>query len=165
MVKKIAALVVVAVLIAAGVWYWGYYRSDEAVIRRTVDGFREALEKDGDSGNIAEVVRNQELTGYIAPEISVTGTYKGIDGVYTRNEFSSQVFHGISFCRVIDIDFNHIEIEVSGEDQGTVILEATGYVETKSGKTGTESRDVTMDLVKIEGEWYISRITAEPILQ
>lgn len=155
----------VAVLIAAGVWYWGYYRSDEAEIRRTIEGFREALEKDGDSGNIAEVIRNQALTNYIAPEVAVTGTYKGIDGTYTRNEFSSQVFRGVSFCRVIDIDFNHIEIEVSGDAQGTVILEATGYVETKSGKSGTESRDVIMDLAKIEGDWYICRITAEPILQ
>lgn len=165
MVKKLIAGFIIVALIAAGIWYWGYYRSDEAVIRRKVEGFRETLEKDENSGNIAGMVRNQALINYIAPEIAITGTYKGIDGVYDRNEFSSQVFRGVSFCRVIDIDFAHIDIELSSPELSTVMLEATGYVETKSGKSGTESRDVTIELVKLDDDWCISRITAEPILQ
>lgn len=165
MVKWISVGIAVIIVVAAGIWYFGYYKSDEAVIRRTVDGFRETLEKDGDSGNITEVVRNQTLTKYIAPEIAVTGTYKGIDGNYSRNEFTSEVFRGSAFCRVIRIDFSHIDVMLAGAGKATVILEATGFVETKSGKTGTESRDVTMELVKIAGDWYISQITAEPMLQ
>ncbi len=165
MVKWISISFAVLLLLAAGGWYFGYYKSDAAVIRRTVEGFRETLEKDGEAGNIAEVVRNQTLGNYIAPEIVVDGTYKGIDGTYSRSEFASEIFRGSSLCRVIKLDFSHMDVTVPEYGIGYALFEATGFVETKSGKTATESRDVTMGFIKIDGNWYISRISAEPMLQ
>ena len=61
MVKKLIAGFIIVALIAAGIWYWGYYRSDEAIIRRKVEGFRETLEKDENSGNIAGDRNNRDL--------------------------------------------------------------------------------------------------------
>jgi len=163
--KRLIMVVLLLSLAAAGVWYFAFYNSDEAVIQRRIDKFERLLSKPRDAGNIAEVLANQQMSDMIADGCEVRMVHQLVDGVYSPTRFASVVTHGHALCEELKMEFAHAKISVCAPDAATVTLEASAEAELKGdGGKMEDNRDITIKMTKAEGDWKIASITATPML-
>ncbi|MDD4817342.1 MAG: hypothetical protein PHI85_05170 [Victivallaceae bacterium] len=166
MVKKIIGLAVLLALGGAAVWYYGFYNTDEAVLRRRIAGLEENLCKDEHQSAIAEAVRLEKLSGYPAADgMTVRSVHEYVDGNYTPTSFASTVVKGGRLCRELEVDFSHIEVKIVKPGFAVVTLEGEAEAELKNGERIDETRDITLDFQKIDGEWKLTGVASEKVVK
>ena len=166
MVKKIFGVIVLVAVAAACVWYYGFYSTDEAVLRRRIASLEENLSKESNQSAVAEAVRLEKLSGYPAADgMTVRNVHEYVDGGYSPTSFASTVIKGGQLCRELDVDFSHVEVKIVKSGVAVVTLEGEAEAELKNGEKIDETRDLTLDFQKIDGEWKLIGVSSEKIVK
>ncbi|MEA4861952.1 MAG: hypothetical protein AB7F40_01975 [Victivallaceae bacterium] len=163
--KRLMAVALLIALAAAGVWYFMFYRSDEAVIGRRIDKFETLLTKSPGSGGSAEALANLQLSGMIADGCEVREIHPLIDGVYSPTAFASLVSQGHAACDRIEVEFDHEDIKLTAPASATITLEASVEAKLKGGDKQEDNRDLIIKMKKVDDDWKIASITAPPMLK
>ncbi len=165
MVKWLLAVLMLGVIVWAG-WFLYQNSRPEAQVLKQVQALEGLLNFTGTEGNIQEVVRMEMLSNVPAPECKVDNIHALINSTYNPTSFASAVLRCGKMCDFVKVRFSHIEISINSSDSATVTLEAS--VDAKAQQSSErlmDSADLTLNYLKINGNWKLSQVSADQMLK
>ena len=157
--KIIFRIVLLAVVVAAGVWLWTVlFPSPEKVIRRQLAAVaRDACSNPGQNP-LVSVANAQRLAGYFSTNIEVQVEVPG-HGQHTisgRDEIMQTAAGVYSVLNGLKVEFLDVTVSVGADKQS-----ATAGLTLKAQATGDKEsiwQEMRFTLQKIDGKWLITRV-------
>ena len=157
--KIIFRLVLVAALLAFGVWMWTVlFPSPEKVIHKRLVKLASTASFSPDEGNLMRLAGAQSLAGFFATNIEVDINVPGRvqHHLLGREEITQAALGAQSAVSGLDIKFPDINVTVAPDKQ---FAEADLTVEARvSGERDLIVQEMKFTLQKTDGKWLVTRI-------
>jgi hypothetical protein len=151
-------IILVAALIALGVWSWGvFFPSPEKVIRKRLGGLAKAASFSSKEGLIAKAWNASMLADFFTENVEVTveipGTQHTISG---RAELLQAAASARSAFSSLSIEFPDIKVTVAPDGTSAVVnLTAKGKV---PGERDFYLQELRMRMIKVKRDWLINQV-------
>jgi hypothetical protein len=150
--------VLVATLIALGMWAWGvFFPSPEKVIRKRLGELAKAASFSSKESLIAKAWNASVLGEYFTPDVQVTVDVPGSQHTLSgRDELLQAAVGARSAVGSLSIEFPDIKVTVAPDKNSAVVyLTARGKV---SGQRDFYLQELRLRLTKIKRDWLIDQI-------
>jgi hypothetical protein len=153
-------VIVLAGLLALGVWLWIYYHpTPQEAIRRQLANLAEAASFEKGEGLVTRAAASQKLAGFFAPNVMMNIEPRGIfaDEV-TRAEIAERAFQLRSFPDIESFKVKVLDPVITlGADKKSAIVELTIHAET-AGERHLIVQEMKFMMKEVDDEWYILRV-------
>ena len=153
-------------LIAAAVWYFFIYETEEDKIRNTFDTLIRCTSKNGNKGMIDEVADVRGIERVFAPEIELKGIPYA-SGKYKAKELALRFMQGRKMLNTLRLTVHDLQITIS-PDKTSAETEFTLYARGNGGKAGSgfrEAFDCSAKLTKnVENKWVFQTLSGKPVV-
>jgi cytoskeletal protein RodZ len=150
--------ILVAALVALGIWSWGvFFPSPEKIIRKRLDALAKAASSSSKEGLIAKAWNVTMLADYFTEDVQVTieapGAQLTISG---RAELLQAVAHARSEPSSLSIEFPDIKVNVAPDGASAVVnLTARGKA---PGERDTYLQELKLQMIKVKRDWLINQV-------
>ncbi len=150
--------ILVAGLVAVGLWSWGaFFPSPEKIIRKRLNAMAKAASFSSKEGLLAKAWNAGTVADYFTEDVQVTldapGAPLTING---RAELLQAVARARSAVSSLTIEFPDIKVTVAPDGASAVVnLTARGKV---SGERDSYFQELKMQMIKVKGDWLISQV-------
>jgi len=151
-------IILVAALIALGIWGWGvFFPSPEKVIRKRLGELAKAASFSSKEGLLAKAWNASVLGEFFTPDVQVTvdvpGTQHTLSG---RDELLQAALGARSAVGSLSIELPDIKVTVAPDKNSAVVnLTAKGMV---SGQRDFYLQELRLRMTKIKRDWLIDQI-------
>ena len=153
-------------LIAAAVWYFFIYETEEDKIRNSFDTLIRCTSKSDNKGMIDEVADVRGIERVFAPEIELKGIPYA-SGKYKAKELALRFMQGRKMINTLRLSVHDLQITIS-PDKTSAETEFTLYAQGNGGKAGggfREAFECNAKLTKnIENEWVFQILSGKPVV-
>jgi len=156
--KKLIPIILLLAFAVGGFFGWKAYNSDERRITRKLQALPELLTWNPRDGNIVRLGRANNLKEMLAQNITIEvnvgrGEVRGIEG---RQEVYQALLAAQSSGMALKVEIPAIKATVTSTEAASAELTTFLYV----GNDNREPflQELAMELVKVEGEWLISKV-------
>ncbi|MGA2800780.1 MAG: hypothetical protein ABSE97_00175 [Verrucomicrobiota bacterium] len=157
--KIIFRIVLVAALLALGVWMWTMlFPSPEKVICKRLTELARTVSFSPNEGNLARLAGAQNLAFFFSTNVEVTLDVPGRvqHHLLGRSEITQAALGAQSAVSGLDVKFPDINITIAPDKQSAV---ADLTVEVRvSGQQDLIVQEMKFTLQKTDGEWLVTRI-------
>lgn len=150
--------ILLAALIALGLWTWSvYFPSPEKVIRKRLTELARTASFSAKEGLVAKAWSANKLADFFTEDVEITVEIPGDQHTLNgRGELLQAVAAARSRFSNLSIEFPDIKVAVAPDGaSATVNLTARGNV---SGERDSYLQELKMRLVKIKRDWLIHRV-------
>lgn len=157
--KLVIRLVLLAALIALGVWLWTiFFPSPEKVIRKRLAEVARLASFTPNEGLIPRAANLQKLASYFDSEVTLTVDWRrGTQQIVADREEMTQLALAIrSNLRSLKVQLLDLNVMVSADKQSAVV-ELTARA-SAPGEPDFLIQEMKFTLKKVDNEWLISRI-------
>lgn len=164
--KVRAILFAVCALIAAAVWYFFIYETEEDKIRNTFNELIQCTSKSGNKGMIDEVADARGIERVFAPEIELKGIPYA-SGKHKAKELALRFMQGRKMINSLSLSVHDLIITLA-PDKKNADTEFTLYANGSGGKAGggfREAFECTAALIKNDdGKWVFRVFSGKPVV-
>jgi hypothetical protein len=157
--KMVFQLLLLAALIAAGVWLWTIlFPSPENIIRkRLAQAASEASFKSGENP-LASAARAETLAGFFSTnvELNINLPEHGLHNLAGRDEIIQAAAGARSMAGSLKVEFPDMSIRV-GPDKSSAVADVVVQVQA-AGNKEFYVQEMKFTLQKIGGDWLITRV-------
>lgn len=158
-------LILLAALIALGVWLWGIlFPSPEKIIRKRLAKVAAAASFVPNEGSLTRMVNVTTFGGYFSSDAQVSLDAPGRERheISGRDEITKVAMAARNTLSSLKVEFLDMNVSVSDDNQSaTVDLTAKADTATEKNFVVQEMKFI---LKKIDGEWLITRVeTVHPL--
>ena len=150
--------VILAALVAVGIWGWGvFFPSPERIIRKRLNAMAKAASFSSKEGLVAKAWNASMVADYFTEEAQVTLKGPGIQHTISgRAELLQAVAHARSAVSSLSIEFPDIKVTVAPDGASAVVnLTARGKV---SGERDAYLQELRMQMIKVNRDWLINQV-------
>ena len=157
--KTVLKLVLLAALIALGVWLWlMLFPSPEKVIRHRLMKLAQKLSFSSSEGALARIASVESVGGFFATNVEVNIDVPGRvqHSFLGRAEITQAVLASRSAVSGLRVKFPDVNVTVMPDKQNaTADLTLDASV---SGETDAIVQEIKVTLIKVDGQWLITHI-------
>jgi ketosteroid isomerase-like protein len=158
--KKLALIVVAAVVVLAGVWLWRLlFPSDEARIRQILRAVAETASVKANTHPLVRLGGANKLAGFFTRDVvvEVDGVPVQLHSINGREELIQAVTAARASVEEVKVEFLDVQVTVEPDGQtASAHLTALAHV---TGSSDPYVQETRMRLVKTDEGWKISRVT------
>lgn len=151
--------ILVAAVIAAGVWLWiTFFPSPEKVIRKRLVEVARLASFDGNEAPLAKLSNTQQLLSHFASavEISIDVPGRSLNSVTGTEELRQALMGARSQLASMAVEFLDIGVRLAPDS--TSAAAATTVRARISGEKDAIVQEMKFSFSKMDGDWLISRI-------
>jgi hypothetical protein len=151
-------LVLVAALVAVGLWGWSvFHPSPEKVIRKRLGELAKAASFSSHEGLVAKAWNASLLGEFFTPEVQVTVEVPGTQHTFSgRDELMQAAVGARNTVGSLTIEFPDITVLVAPDEASAVVnLTAKGRV---PGQKELYLQELRLRLIKIKRDWLIDQV-------
>jgi len=157
--KIVLRVVLLAALIAVGVWLWTIiFPSPQKIIRQRLEAVARRASFAADEGTLARMANAQSLADYFSTNVEVNLDVPGRDGhtILGRDEITQAALASRSATSSLSIKFLDVDVTV-GPDKRSATADLT--VEARaSDDLDLIVQEMKFTLQNIGGQWLITRV-------
>ncbi len=145
----------VAALVAAGIWIWrAVFPPPEQVIRKRLAEIARLASIAPNESPLAKLANSEKLMSYFAPDVEITVDAPGHAlSVRGRNDLRAAALQARNMLSSLKVQFLDISISVASDRQNaSVHLTARADI---PGESVPEVEELTAAFRKVEGRWVI----------
>lgn len=155
--KIIFRLVLLAVLVAAGVWLWTiFFPSPEKVIRRRLAEIARLASFNANENPLAALGRAQKLAGFCRPDLhvklaapaSVEHTFESREEIAQTDLAARAAFGGTLKIEFVDV------LVTLAPDKQSAEADLTARMQSSSD---LNVQEIKLTLKKVDGQWLVTR--------
>jgi hypothetical protein len=157
--KNVFRLVLLAALVALGVWLWlVLFPSPEKIIRKRLVQLAQDVSFSTSDGNLSRLISAQSVAGFFSTNIEVNIDVPGRvqHDFMGRDEITQAALASRSAVSGLKVKFPDIGVMIAPDKQSAtadVTLDAT-----VSGESDAIVQELKFTFQKIDGQWLITRI-------
>ena len=151
-------VILLAALVAIGIWSWGvFFPNPEKIIRKRLDAMAKAASFSSKEGLIAQAWNASMVADYFTEDVQVTLDASGMQhNINGRAELLQAVAHARSMFSSLSIEFPDIKVRVAPDRASAVVnLTARGKV---SGERDSYLQELKMQMIKVKRDWLINQV-------
>lgn len=153
--RRVAALAALGIVV--GVWAWRtWWPSDEQQIRRRLRAFAAEFNESTTNG-VGMVARAARMSTYFTEDV-VVDLGKGTPPIAGRETLLGMATRLQPRTAAFTVELVDITANLSGETTADVTLTAAFRRRSPAGEESIDARELAVGMVKIEGEWRVSRV-------
>ena len=150
--------ILVAALVALGIWSWGvFFPSPEKIIRKRLEALAKAASSSSKEGLIAKAWNASMLADYFTEDVQVTIEAQGTQHTFSgRAELLQAVAGARSQGSSLSIQFPDIKVTVAPDGASAVVnLTARGKV---PGDRDSYLQELKLQMIKVKRDWLIHQV-------
>ena len=158
MKQWIIRIILVAALLALGLWVWGvFFPSPEKIIRNRIGELGKAVSFSANEGELAKVYNASALGGFFTPDVRVTvEVYHSYHTINGRDDLLRAAMGARSTLSSLSVEFPDIKVTVDPDrTSAVVLLTAKGKV---PGERDFYLQELRMRLTKVKRAWLINQV-------
>jgi len=163
--KIVLSVLLLAALVALGIWLWTiFFPSPEKIVRRQLGEVAKRVSFAADEGALARLADAQSLAGYFATNVEVNiNTRQGDRQNFVgRDQITQAALAARSAVSSLNVKFLDVDVTVAPDKQSaTADLTVDANV---ASQPDAIVQEVKITLKKIAGQWLITRVTTVRIL-
>ncbi len=152
-------LVVVAALVALGIWVWHIlFPSQEQIIRKRLAELAQAASFSGNEAPLAKAANSQKLTTFCAADVEIALDVPGrsLQTLSGRDELRAAALGARSMLSGLKVEFLDPIVSVASDKQTAAVnLTARGKI---PGEKDILVQELTFTFKLVEGDWLINKI-------
>lgn len=163
--KIILRVVLLAALVALGVWLWTiFFPSPEKIIRRRLAAVAKLVSFTTNESSLARLASAESLTGYFATnvEVNINTGESGQRQFVGRAQIRQAVLAAHSAFGSLSVKFLDVDVDVA-PDKTSATADVTVDANV-AGQPNAILQEVKITLRKIGGQWLITRVETVRIL-
>ena len=163
--KTVLRLVLLAALVAAGVWLWTVlFPGPQKVIRQRFAALARAVSSTGNESDLARLAAARAVAGFFAPQVELNVQLREIDRRTSidRDEITQAIAFARSRAGAVRVRFPDVNVTVAPDRQSAV---ADVTLEARlPGEADPILQEMKFTLVKTDGQWLITRAETVRVL-
>ncbi len=162
-----AKYVAIALLVLlTGIWLRARFsESEEKQVRRRFDRLSEWVSKDSGETIVTAARKVRSIASIFAHDCSVVTEEPSLSGAWGREDIANRATQIRSSFTDFRLRFYDLDVAFVGRDSASALFtgRVTGW--TRYQERVDESREVTCTLVRVDGEWVLTRIEVVAVLE
>jgi hypothetical protein len=157
--KNLIRLVLLAVVVAAGVWLWTvFFPSPEKVIRHRLAEIARLASFNANENPLAALGGAQKLAGFCSPDLQVKlAAPANVEHTFeSREEIAQSDLAARSQFGALKVEFVDVLVTLAPDKQSAV-ADLTARTQS-SGSSDLNVQEIKFTLKKIEGQWLVTRV-------
>ena len=165
-----SSVFVIILIIAVSATVYLFTKSEDQKVKWCITGLAVQVSKENGESVVKMALRLRGVDGFFWDPVLLEIDEYDLSGLYTPDEVVSLASVASSQFRAFTLKFYDIDVEFADDenaDDEFVFVAATAIVTGRfhSGEAFDEAKEVDMELIKAEGEWYLTRITTVDLLE
>ena len=165
MVNKKIVILIVVIIVAALFAFRHFTESEEGRVRRRLALLSERVEKKGDEAAIKMALRVRRIGELFSRATVIEADLYDLSGDYRPENLSSLAAAISARFNTLALTFYDIRLEFLEERVALATMTATLKGRGKIEGPLDAAHEIEVELVRDEGEWYISRISLLDVLE
>ena len=152
---------VVVALVMAALTVWVLNRpSEEARVRRVIEGMARDASFKGREGNLSKIAKIESIAAAFTEnaELHVDQVVPLESSVQGREAIRGMLMAGAPFVGAVDVKVHDVQVTLGAEGEAKAVL--TASVRTGGGKGEFNAQEFEFRMVRMEGRWRVRRIEA-----
>lgn len=158
--KIIFRLVLLAIILAAGVWLWTWlFPSPEKIIRQRLAEIARLASFNANENPLAALGRAQKLAGFCRPDLHVRlAAPANIEHTFESREeiVQASLAARATFGGALQVDFVDVLVTLAPDKQSAV-ADLTARIQS-GGSNEVNPQEIKFTLQKVDGQWHVTRV-------
>ena len=142
-----------------------YFQSDERKVSKRFSTLAELVSKEGGESVVVLATRARGIGKLFHDPCTVEASDQLHAGSYTPEKITSRVASARTLFKTLSLKFYDLNITFPTDGLARVRLTGMLSGQTKQEELFEETHEMEVDLTKVEGEWFFSRLQAVQVLE
>ncbi|HTV39342.1 MAG TPA: nuclear transport factor 2 family protein [Candidatus Sulfotelmatobacter sp.] len=157
--KMISRVIVLAALVALGVWLWTiFFPSPEKIIRKQLTKLAQDVSFSQNENDLVKVAGAQNVADFFTEnvEVNITVQGRGQETLTGRDQIRTVALESRQEATSLDVKFPDVNVTVA-PDRNSAVADVTVDA-TVSGERDAIIQELDITFQKIDGHWLISKV-------